>query len=353
MVRHARIVHNLEHSTTVARKTCAPFIATRNVESMRRSPEIERLTGKAETQRHFIFGTTANQRKVLRTRWLAHEYIRLCPNVYARLEYFNELNPVERTLHLIRTLALKNPRRVFGGLSAALVLGLECPWRLSEMGHAQIATEESITRQPAGAVEKIHVHPLTFIVHDGIRVTPPAQTLVDCGLRYPYAQALGIFDSALRMGLVTTDAIERTCQRSNNCEPMHRLLRDADPKSENGGESFCRAVILDSGFAKPELQHEFRDPANPTHIFRTDFLWLCNGNAVVLEYDGMEKYTNQHMTNGRSTRRVVYDERRREDALHRAGVASILRTDYQEVTSRKPLIQKLISNGIPMQPSLN
>lgn len=253
-------------------------------------------------------------------------------------------------MHLIRTLSVKYPEKVFGAMSAALVLELECPWRRDVLERAQIATEQSAPKHTQGMIDNIYVHPLTFIVHNGIRITSPERTLVDCALRYPFTQSLGMFDSALRAGIVGKQDIDETCSNVHrDCSSVRKLLRDADEKSENGGESLCRAVILEAGFVRPELQHEFRDPANPRHTFRTDFLWVCDRKAVVLEYDGMEKYTNQHMTNGQNTRQVVYEERRREDALRRAGVATILRTDYEEVRQPRPLIQKLINNGIPME----
>lgn len=252
-------------------------------------------------------------------------------------------------MHLIRTLATKFPQKVFGAMSAALVLGLECPWYNAALEHAQIATEESIPKHMQGVIEKIYVHPLTFVVHDGIRVTPPERTLVDCALRYSYNQSLGVFDSALRAGIVNKQKIAETCSSLHrDCSPVQKLLHDVDGKSENGGESLCRSVILEAGFARPELQHEFRDPANLRHTFRTDFLWVCNRKVVVLEYDGMQKYTDQHMTNGHDTRQVVYKERKREEALRRAGVTSILRTDYEEVMQPRSLIQKLINSGVPM-----
>lgn len=252
-------------------------------------------------------------------------------------------------MHLTRTLAIKYPQRIFGAMTAARVLGFECPWSNAEMEHVQIATEEAISKRRQGTCERIYVHPLTYVVHNGIRVTSPERTLVDCGLRYPYAKALGIFDSALRSGMVNAKDVEKTCAGLHkDCSPVRKLLRDADEKSENGGESFCRAVILDAGFARPELQHEYHDPANPKRTFRTDFLWKYERKAIVLEYDGMEKYTNKHMTNGHETRQIVYEKRRREDALRRAGVTTILRTDYEEVRQPRSLIQKLLNSGVPM-----
>lgn len=45
----------------------------------------------------------------------------------------------------------------------------------------------------------------------------------------------------------------------------------ADGLSENGGESRFRAFFIAYGFPVPELQVEFRDPLDPSQVFRVDF----------------------------------------------------------------------------------
>lgn len=42
-------------------------------------------------------------------------------------------------------------------------------------------------------------------------------------------------------------------------------LMHADGRSENGGESVVRAIILELGFAEPDLQVEIEDPSTPAH----------------------------------------------------------------------------------------
>ena len=67
-----------------------------------------------------------------------------------------------------------------------------------------------------------------------------------------------MFDSALRRGLVTREEIVAVCDGLRvDCGPVFRLLHYADARSENGGESFCRAVSIEEGFVPPQLQHTF------------------------------------------------------------------------------------------------
>jgi hypothetical protein len=53
------------------------------------------------------------------------------------------------------------------------------------------------------------------------------------------------------------------------------------------------------------------------------------------------------MTRGRGVERVVFEERRREDALRRAGVTTIIRVNYSEVVQGLDLVRKLQDAGIP------
>ena len=84
------------------------------------------------------------------------------------------------------------------------------------------------------------------------------KNLVDCALLYPFEHVLSMFDSALRRGLVTREEIVAVCDGLRvDCGPVFRLLHYADARSENGGESFCRAVSIEEGFVPPQLQHTF------------------------------------------------------------------------------------------------
>ncbi|MCH3975678.1 MULTISPECIES: hypothetical protein [Bifidobacterium] len=53
------------------------------------------------------------------------------------------------------------------------------------------------------------------------------------------------------------------------------------------------------------------------------------------------------MTQGRGVRRIVHEEREREAALRRAGVHTIIRTDFDEVSKRVGLVAKLEQAGVP------
>jgi hypothetical protein len=220
-------------------------------------------------------------------------------------------------------------------------------------GFVYIAAPHSVNTNRHPKSRCIHDPVVKPYRHSGVLITSPAQTLVHCATRYPFVHALPMVDSALRQGLTKKDAIAVACgqvvnRKSADVAEMGMLLRYADPLSENGGESFCRAVTIEEGFPAPRLQQEFVDPRNPSVIYRVDFVWyLPDGRIIVLEYDGAGKYSDTQMTQGRGVRRIVHEEREREAALRRAGVHTIIRTDFDEVSGRVGLIAKLEQAGVP------
>ena len=338
--------------------------------------DIERLSTQAERYRRCFFPTTNAERKATYVRLKHGELVRPHRNVYARADYWTALDVVEQSRHVIRTLAEQFPHRIFAGLSAASMLHLDHGWHLHAGDPVFIATVGSVRLR--NAYHKLHriymydpdVREIRSILRDDgtfgirmtdadavldsgligtVRITSPPRTLVDCALRYPFVDVLPMFDAALRRGLVRAEDVLDICDGLRvDCGPVMRALHYADPASENGGESACRAVILDGGFVKPKLQQVFVDPRNNTLQYRVDFLWqLADGRSVVLEYDGMRKYVDLSMTKGRDIRQVVQDERARESVLHDAGVTTILRTDSEEVKQRHPLYCKLEEAGVP------
>ena len=159
---------------------------------------------------------------------------------------------------------------------------------------------------------------------------------------------------------------------------METLVNYANPKSENGGESLARAVMLELGFVEPELQHEFPNPNYPQSPYRADFMWKVNGKIIVGEFDGTDKYLiedrtlpdnrsaacdlrtedfdgsveniNNFSTNNlyRYNRDAVRKERNRERWLMDCGVVRVVRFDYCDILNPLEFKKKLLSAGIPV-----
>lgn len=353
---------------------------------MRPNKDIERLAAEAEREQRCLLPENEAQFKLILARMRSGEIIRTHRGIYARSDYWNTLLPPERARHIVRAISLRHPDRIFAGISAAAMLFLEHQWDLHDDGlvflasrsggsvaayrgirhivmsdipvntliryrHGSAAPQQTLIADRLSGRDPQRFVPRNATVIAAVAITSPARILVDCGLRYRFEQALPIFDSALRQRLVTRDQVMEICDSLHaDCGTVNRLLHYANPRNENGGESLCYATIIDQGFAVPQLQHEFIDPLDMRNRYRVDFVWHTpDGRVIVLEYDGMRKYVDPSMTGGGSVRDVVRREREREDALRRAKVTTILRTNHDEVTRRYPLIRKLIDAEVPMR----
>ena len=344
--------------------------------------DIEQLRIEGERGRRCFYPNNHLQQQALAARLHGGQFIRPYRNMYARSEYWHALPPPEQARHIIRAMSHQYPNRVFAGLSAAAMLHLEYPWKLHHDESVFIASPRG---RSTGTYSRLHhivmrtAPTCTLVDHFGngqfatsvipetlasaaasgsnvadtvniVRITTPARTLIDCGLRYPFVQALPMFDSALRNNLVTRGQVLDLCNEVHiDCSCVLRLLHYANPLNENGGESLCYGTIIDEGFAVPQLQHVFIDPDNPWVRHRADFVWHTHdGRVIVLEYDGTRKYVDPKMTHRRGIQDVIRDERDREDALRRAKVTDIIRTTYDEVVQRTPLKRKLLDADVPM-----
>ena len=317
-------------------------------------------------ERRCAFTREKGLQRALQRRTACGEFT--CPHrgYYARTVYWSSLDPAARRLHVIRALAMRHPQWVFADVDAAVTLGLEQSWKTLMKSPIHIL---GTPRSYGNICSVWDSHPDVYEVHDAgfpsmtvrrrtdeapvprpgtVLTTSPASTLVMCGLRLPFDKALPLFDSALRKGLVSREEIVAAAPTRRGCsEGLLRLVRCADPLSENGGESWLRARILDDRFVVPQLQREFVDPLTGAR-YRVDFSWnLPNGAIVVLEYDGTEKYVGPKMTGRRDIRAVVHAERRREEGLRNANVTAILRVDYDEVMRWQPVRRRLLEAGIP------
>ncbi len=125
----------------------------------------------------------------------------------------------------------------------------------------------------------------------------------------------------------------------------------ADGLSENGGESRFRAFFIAYGFPVPELQVEFRDPLDPSQVFRVDYFWqLEDGTCVIGELDGKGKYTLQSGEVRESVDPFVA-ERQRESHLTMLG-HKVLRFTFNELKDPGKLVEKMRLAGIPRRPDL-
>lgn len=275
------------------------------------------------------------------------------PYLFCFQHDWDALTQTDRALRTIKGLAEFHPDWAFWGYDAALLWGLEVPndllgprFLIKTGCTAALSTGCRLLRpQAAGALERV----------DGVRVTPFWRTVEDCLLRAPFSYGLAIADSALReKGVSRDDLRERLhadCEDRRGYRRAQVIASYADGLSENGGESRFRAFFIAYGFPVPELQVEFRDPLDPSQVFRVDYFWrLEDGTCVIGELDGKGKYTLQ-TGEGRKSVDPFVAERQRESHLTMLG-HKVLRFTFNELKEPGKLVEKMRLAGIPRQADL-
>ncbi|NMM92868.1 hypothetical protein [Bifidobacterium oedipodis] len=300
---------------------------------------------EARRQQRCAYGSDATLRKAFSRRVRNGELISPFRNVFIERDVWNQLSNCERTRYATRTLSILHDHWVFAGLTAADIHGLDHSWRLHN-GSVQIVDGKRSGFISQQRIERLYKATVPTVSVGGMIVTDVVCTVIDCCLALPFDQALPIVDSALRNGLTIETLQARCLSLTDGRDDMNRLLKYADARSENGGESWVRAMIVTMGFAQPELQVEFENPDNPYQRYRVDFLWrIHDGRIIVLEFDGTRKYVDPNMTNGRAIRQIVEQQLERDRVLRQAGATTIVHCFLDEVPTQ--LFDKLKAAGVP------
>lgn len=315
---------------------------------MKAYPQIDTLLDQAENARRCAHSSDPLIQKGLYRRYRAGDLARPYPGLFTRAEYWHQLNEPEQSLHMARALRDLHPNWVFSGITAAAAHGFDHPRILHRQGL-------TITLPSHGSYrphEKLNIiySPCPrekAVIANGIAVTNPSRTLLDCGRTIDFVHSLPIFDDAASNGIEEKQILQECARTTLDCSHIFKLLRYTDARSENGGESFARAVMIENGFSVPQLQVPFTDPLTGKQ-FRVDFLWrTADGRIIVGELDGTAKYVDPQMTDRKSIQETVQAEREREQALFRAGVTEIVRFTFDDAVRQKPLIAKLRRAGVP------
>ena len=261
------------------------------------------------------------------------------------------LKPPEKARLVVRTFAVKHPKWVFCNESAAHLHGLEVsdpsftPVHIAVQRISTAKKTRNVIRHPMPDVDEVLVQ--------GVKVTSLEQTVLYCLIEMNFDYALAVADSALRKtGLPRKHFVEFAQAHAQDIgyERALDVLAWANPLSENGGESVARAVMIEQGYAVPELQAEIADPFEAGRSYRCDYLWkLPTGEFVAGELDGRDKYRNPEMTAGRDAVDVLADERLRESRLGAAGLR-VMRFSYADVQDVGRFTKIMDLYGIPRGP---
>ncbi|MUH58810.1 hypothetical protein [Bifidobacterium canis] len=315
---------------------------------MRIIDRLSRQFAADEAHQRCTVARNSNDSRILRRLYINGVLVRPYYRMYARAEYWKSLDPRAQMQHMVITAQAMHPSWVFARESAACMFP-------SEQSFGIYAPQELVimSKLPPQTNDHKNLHRLPWessqiITIDNVRVTSSTRTLFDCGMKFAFEHTLPLFDSFVQHG-VDLDRVRDICVTAKeDTSRIQRLIEFTDPLAENGGESRARAVIIDSGFMPPILQHQFVNPRNPRAPLRSDFLWYGpNGAVIVGEYDGMGKYGTEYSQISEHVARQAA----RDKILMEQGVTAIVHFTYTDVVNPERLRAKLEAAGVPYRGS--
>ncbi len=234
---------------------------------------------------------------------------------YVEGDRWRRATPAER--HRIRVAAASRllPDDVFSHESAAAVWGIPLLGRWPDQVHV-VGRRTGGGRTSRELIRHGVDEPPDGVVHDSVRVTSAARTIVDLARTRPFAAGVVAADHGLRTGLVTGEELASALGAvgGRGRRRATAVIASADRRAESVGESLSRARMLELGLELPELQVVVRDADG--FVGRVDFWWERVG--LVGEFDGRFKYGVDGV-DGAAAEERLWNEKLREDRLRATG----------------------------------
>lgn len=187
-------------------------------------------------------------------------------------------------LWLIAALLVAPKDAVISHRSALHLFGLEL--RSGDDGLLHLSTRlRAISREPRIFVHR-RLHPIAVREIDGLPVTAPERTFVDCAMQLSLVQLVVTADWLIHQGLTTFDDLLRYCHERHldGVVAGRRALRHVVERAESPMESLVRLMLVFAGLPEPVCNREVRD-AEGVFVARPDLsYWQYK---VAVEYDGV------------------------------------------------------------------
>lgn len=317
----------------------------------------DELLDNAEKANRFAHGATRSERRALRREAQKGKAIEPQQGYFYRPERYKKLSKRARVIYLIRSMSAVHPQWTFAAFSAALVYGLQVSHTLIGSVHLAVSPRQNRRKMPAATICHVVEGDEPRVV-DGIRVTSLARTLLDCMCLTSFRYGLAIVDSALHWKLIEEPVLKGYVKKNgggrHGISCARKVLEHMDGKSENGGESIVRAIMIELGFETPELQVEIADPMLDGAVRRVDYYWLRkDGGAVIGELDGKIKYKGDQAGHSADIDRALEgaietltEERLRESHLNLTGM-TVVRFSFKQATDESYFEKLLTRAGVP------
>ncbi len=200
-------------------------------------------------------------------------------------------------------------------VSAAVIHGMPVQHEHLDVVHVTAVTEGPRRGHRFGVFT--HGGPLVepdVVLIDGVPVTSPQRTVLDCARILPCVEGLVIADHALHARAVTLRELRAevaSMPRRWGIGTARRVLAHADSAAESPGETRTRFILVQGGY-EVDSQVVIRDERGG-FVARVDF--KLRDAPVVVEFDGRSKYAI-----GGDVEAAHWREKLRHDALGDAGL---------------------------------
>jgi hypothetical protein len=188
-------------------------------------------------------------------------------------------------------------------------------WDLSPDVVHVTRTDERAGRREAGVVQHLgELRDEDVVQRNGIRLTNPARTALDCACLLDLEHAVTIVGDFLHRKLTTKDELRAMAMFMVKWPGslQHQLVVDlADERCESVGEHRTLFMCWAQGLPRPVPQYKVYDELGRLFA-RLDFAWPALG--VWLEFDGRIKY-QQLLKDGEDVTTVVLREKKREKRI--------------------------------------
>ncbi|RIX30937.1 hypothetical protein [Amnibacterium setariae] len=275
----------------------------------------------------------------------AGEQTRLRSGAYVPTRVWDGLRAEERRRLEAAAMAAMHPAFVASHRSAGALWHLPSVLAPDGLVHARVSAAAGSRTEHGVRKHAVHDVDQHLVVLDGITATSLERTALDLAATQPFHEAVVAMDAALARGV----SKEQMRQVLDEWSPkqhrarIERVIAFADPLSGSAGESWSRVQIVQAGLPAPVLQQRFFDGRG--FVGETDFWWPgCN---LIGEFDGLKKYREAELLDGRTPGRVVEAEKLREDRLRRTATRpSVERWIWATLLVRGGLAAQLHAAGL-------
>ncbi|MCO6006314.1 DUF559 domain-containing protein [Actinoallomurus purpureus] len=167
--------------------------------------------------------------------------------------------------------------------AAAALHGIEMAHRPDR--HVTVRRNQARVAHPGCFVHRSDLGPSEVMRVDGIPVTTPFRTVLDCARALEPTEAVTIADSAVRQALVSSadlrDAARET--RGRGAGRLRHVIDCCDPGSGSVLESALRMLLIEHGIRPAASQYQMR-AVSGRHLATVDFAWP--DLRVIVEADG-------------------------------------------------------------------